>query len=267
VRVGDDFTVPVTWNVTHVALSGRLLTPTLTFAIRNDNVGVPGAQVAGFSLAPSKVDPNPANTEDWRIDDYLFTLPKPVNLVPGKYWIVVRTNAVDPVTDDPIDAFLWQFHYPVTGSFALMTLDAAETNWGTAAFKADPDAAFVIFGEAVPVYQFEGFASPVNNAGALNVAKAGQAIPLKWRLTDAAGLPITNLTTVTITVKEYACAVGSTADQVEEYAAGGSGLQNLGDGYYQLNWKSPASYKGSCKELVLTLGNGATYSALFQFTK
>jgi hypothetical protein len=43
---------------------------------------------------------------------------------------------------------------------------------------------------------------------------------------------------------------------VAEQAAGNSGLQNLGDGYYQYNWKSPASYAKSCKTLQLDLGEG-----------
>jgi hypothetical protein len=51
----------------------------------------------------------------------------------------------------------------------------------------------------------------------------------------------------------------------EEFAAGGSGLQNLGGGYYQLNWKTPKSYAGSCKTLKLELGVGQEHIALFQF--
>jgi len=37
-------------------------------------------------------------------------------------------------------------------------------------------------------YSFTGFFAPVDNPPVLNNAKAGQAIPLKWRLTDANGL-------------------------------------------------------------------------------
>jgi hypothetical protein len=119
-----------------------------------------------------------------------------------------------------------------------------------------------------PSYRFEGFGSPLKNDGVLNVAKAGQAIPLKWRVLDLGGLPVTNLTTATITAKDLSCAADSTPDQVEEYASGGSGLQNLGDGYYQMNWKTLVSYKGSCKALTLTLGvEGGSYTVLFQFTK
>jgi hypothetical protein len=92
----------------------------------------------------------------------------------------------------------------------------------------------------------------------MNLSKAGQAIPLKWRLTDALGGPITNLGSVTVTVTSISCTLGVTSDEIEEVAAGTSSLQNLGDGYYQFNWKSPTSYAGSCKSLNLKLGDEAT---------
>jgi hypothetical protein len=107
----------------------------------------------------------------------------------------------------------------------------------------------------------------VDNDGQ-NAAKAGQAIPLRWRLTDAAGAPVTTLTSATITAAGLSCALGNGADQLTEYAAGGSGLQNLGDGYYQLNWKTPTAYAGSCKTLQLQLGEGSgPRTAVFQFTR
>ena len=58
-------------------------------------------------------------------------------------------------------------------------------------------------------------------------------------------------------------------DALEEYAAGSSGLQNLGDGYYQWNWKTPRTYAGSCKTLLLTLDGAfdVTQVALFRFTR
>ena len=117
-------------------------------------------------------------------------------------------------------------------------------------------------------YTFAAFSSPVDNLPVMNIAKAGQAIPLKWRLTDANGNPVTNLTSVSVTVSSLSCAAGTTADNVEEYAAGASGLLNLGNGYYQFNWKTPASYASSCKTMKLSLGEGAVvHTALFQFKK
>jgi hypothetical protein len=115
-------------------------------------------------------------------------------------------------------------------------------------------------------YKFAGFFSPVDN-GMLNVAKAGQAIPLKWRLLDANDAPVTNLSSVGVTVASLSCSSGTTSDEVEEYAAGSSGLQNLGDGYYQFNWKTPTNYANSCKTMNLNLGEGSNRTALFQFRK
>jgi len=70
-----------------------------------------------------------------------------------------------------------------------------------------------------------------------------------------------------VTAVSLSCPAGVTTDQIEEYAAGSSGLQNLGDGYYQWNWKSPTSYANSCKTLRLDLGEGILHTALFQFKK
>jgi len=116
-------------------------------------------------------------------------------------------------------------------------------------------------------YDFVGFSSPVDNPDWVNKVKAGQAIPLKWRLLDANNDPVTNLSSASISVAGFSCSLGETVDLLEEVAAGASGLQNLGDGYYQLNWKSPTSYAKSCKTLKLNIGEGSTRNANFQFTK
>ena len=98
--------------------------------------------------------------------------------------------------------------------------------------------------------------------------KAGQNIPLKWRLLDAAGGPVTNLTTASVTAANLACGAGTTAaGALAAAAGGGSALQNLGDGYYQYNWATPKSYANSCKTMQLNLGEGASHDALFRFTK
>ena len=81
------------------------------------------------------------------------------------------------------------------------------------------------------------------------------------------GAPITALSTATIRVASLNCALGTTVDQLEEVAAGASTLQNLGNGYYQLNWKSPKTYADSCKTLQLDIRDGVTHDARFSFTK
>ena len=117
-------------------------------------------------------------------------------------------------------------------------------------------------------YNFVGFFTPVDNGNTMNGANSGQAIPLKWTLKDFNGAPVATLTSVNVTAVSLSCGQGATADLVEEYAAGASGLINKGDGSYQFNWKTPTSYAKSCKTLKLDLGDGSPMKvALFEFKK
>jgi hypothetical protein len=116
------------------------------------------------------------------------------------------------------------------------------------------------------VLSVTGFDRPVDMT-MRNVAKAGQAIPLKFQVSDALGA-VTDLTVsdVKVTVATLTCDRGETLDAVEEYATGSSGLQNLGGGFYQFNWSTPKAYASSCKSMTLTAGGGAK-SATFEFKK
>jgi hypothetical protein len=116
-------------------------------------------------------------------------------------------------------------------------------------------------------WDFEGFFRPVDNLPTLNKVKAGAAVPLKWRLIDASGAPVTDLASATITVSTLDCTTGEESDEVEQTATVGPGLQNQGDGYYQLNWKTAKSYAGTCKTLHLDIGDGVTHDAYFVFKK
>jgi hypothetical protein len=119
-------------------------------------------------------------------------------------------------------------------------------------------------------YGFSGLFAPVDRPNTVNVSKAGQAIPLKWRLTDYFGNGVTSLSSASINVGSLACSTSSPSDLIEEFASGSSGLQNLGDGYYQFNWKTPTSYANSCKSIGLNLGEGGAIRyglANFNFKK
>jgi hypothetical protein len=110
-----------------------------------------------------------------------------------------------------------------------------------------------------------GFFQPIDN-DAINSAKAGQTIPVKWHLADADGNPIDDPATfvsVSSTPSGGACS-GLPSDAIETYA-GDSGLQYLGDGNWQFNWQTPKSYAGQCRTMTLTLNDGTTRSANFQF--
>ena len=148
-----------------------------------------------------------------------------------------------------------------TGSVGATTVACTATD--NAGNTASASAAYNV------TYNFSGFSRPVDNLPTVNSANSGQAIPLKWRITDANGQPVTNLASVNVTAVSLSCTLGVTPDQSVEYASGTSGLQNQGNGNYQFNWKTPKSYARSCKTLKLDLGEGPGMerTALFQFVK
>jgi hypothetical protein len=115
------------------------------------------------------------------------------------------------------------------------------------------------------VYQFSGFAAPIDNLPKVNSAKAGQAIPVKWRITDANGVGISDPSSfVQLKSAGGACGGGSVGE-IEAYAPGSSGLLYLGDGSWQFNWKTDKQWKGHCRTLTLVLADGTTHTAQFQF--
>ena len=117
-------------------------------------------------------------------------------------------------------------------------------------------------------YRFEGFFSPVEN-DALNSAKAGQSIPVKWRLTDANGVPVADPASfVGLYSSQQLCDSGLPTDAVEEDAAGSSGLQYNGDGYWQFNWKTPKTYAATCRSMYVLFDSEQTSPAVkFLFKK
>jgi hypothetical protein len=124
-------------------------------------------------------------------------------------------------------------------------------------------------------YTFEGFFAPLPlaNLTVKNKAKAGQAIPVKWRITDPTGAGISDPDSFGVGgvggLSSYPidCSTLSEigTDVTTESAAGASGLQYMGDGNWQYNWKTPKTYANQCRTMVLKLNDGNTYTADFQF--
>lgn len=127
------------------------------------------------------------------------------------------------------------------------------TAFNTAGLQATKDCEYKV------QYNFNGFFQPIDT-GITNSAKAGQAIPVKWRLTDANGVPVSDpnsFISVSSTATIGGC--GGSADAIETYAgSSASGLQYLGNGNWQYNWKTPKSYAGQCRTLSLNLKDGAS---------
>ena len=119
-------------------------------------------------------------------------------------------------------------------------------------------------------YQFSGFLGPIENGG-VNTAKAGQAVPVKWRIVDANGVPVSDpasfvdLSSYPISCTDFQ---GNPQGAVEEVASGSSDLQYLGDGYWQFNWKTPKRYADTCRAMIVEFGSGElSPAATFKFRK
>jgi hypothetical protein len=112
-----------------------------------------------------------------------------------------------------------------------------------------------------PRFVVSDFEYPVDSSG-VNVANAGQSIPLRYRLTDANGMPSDDPAHfVSVTSTSDATCGGGTPDAIETYV-GDSGLRYLGDGYWQFNWKTPKSYAGDCRSMTLNIASGAPRRAV-----
>lgn len=156
---------------------------------------------------------------------------------------------------------------PVASGEAIDTSATGTHTFNVSAWDREGNYAEVTRTYRVVYYQFEGFFSPVDNPPVRNVVKAGQTIPLKWRLTDEQGSPVADGSSfVSVTVTQIACDDSSPSDAVEEVTSS-SGLEYLGDGFWQLNWKSPKSYAGSCRVVKLNLADHVDEgrSAIFDF--
>jgi hypothetical protein len=109
----------------------------------------------------------------------------------------------------------------------------------------------------------------VDNPPTVNTANAGRSIPVKWRITDASGVGISDPASfVSLTSSSISCSSGDPQDTIETYS-GSSGLQYLGNGNWQFNWSTPKSYAGSCRAMSLNLldgpGTALGRTASFQF--
>jgi hypothetical protein len=139
---------------------------------------------------------------------------------------------------------------------------------------------------AIGQQTFVGFQSPVANCAAppqacvLDPVKAGSTVPLKWQTLDINGNPVNNLVQcadltgatcpaapqpwVFIGYIPIACSSSGTPPPALD-DSGASGLQNLGGGTYQFNWKTMKSWAGTCATPVLQFSNGFTAFNVAEF--
>jgi len=117
------------------------------------------------------------------------------------------------------------------------------------------------------VYDWHGFAAPVDMGGVVNSVKAGSAVPMKFSLHGDQGTGV--VAAGSPTVAFGSCSPTATVDAIEETAsAGASGLQyDPASDQYVYVWKTDKSWAGKCATFSLQLDDGTTHSALFTFRK
>ncbi|HEX6615843.1 MAG TPA: PxKF domain-containing protein [Gemmatimonadales bacterium] len=114
------------------------------------------------------------------------------------------------------------------------------------------------------IYNWTGFFQPIDNS-ALNVAKAGSAVPVKFNLGGNQGLAI--FVAGSPSSSKVACVSNMDLDTIEETVnAGGSTLTyDAVAQQYVYVWKSDKPWTGTCRRLDVKLIDGTTHSAYFKF--
>ena len=115
---------------------------------------------------------------------------------------------------------------------------------------------------------FEGFFSPLapddpSDPQVLNVVKAAQAVPLKWRIYKADGTLVTSTAGITVRHRFVGCDSSAAQDEVDatEAPTVGGGLKFI-DGQFQFTLKTQKSWSKKCGVVTVTYGDLDTHGQL-----
>jgi hypothetical protein len=115
-------------------------------------------------------------------------------------------------------------------------------------------------------YAFSGFSNPIAAMPAMNTAKAGRTVPVKYSLHDVNGAVISDLTSfVSLISAPVSCDTNVPTAAAEETDAAGSTTIHFESGLFVYNWKTQSSWVGTCRVLQLTLNDGSRHMVNFQF--
>jgi PKD repeat protein len=186
------------------------------------------------------------------------------------------TGASDASSVDASAGFTYAFDcgdgagYGAYGAVSAVNCPASAPGIRTvkAAVK-DKDGGVTEYSGAVQVlYPFSGFYAPVDHPDvAVNVAKAGSGIPVKFSLGGDRGLQI--FADGYPKSVGFRCDISDTPDVVEQTVnATNSGLTyDAASGQYVYVWKTDKGWAGSCRRLTVRLADGTDHVADFKFVK
>jgi hypothetical protein len=110
-----------------------------------------------------------------------------------------------------------------------------------------------------------GFLPPIENPPEVNVATAGNAVPIKWQLKDAFGNLITDVRTVqSVSYQSANCDFTEPFGTTIALPRGGSVLRyDNNNNQFVYNWSTPTT--PGCYVFTLTLTDGTQHQAYFNF--
>jgi len=114
------------------------------------------------------------------------------------------------------------------------------------------------------IFNWSGFFQPIANPPALNIVKAGSAIPIKFSLSGDQGMDII-FSGYPVSQQINCNTTASIGDPVQAVIIDSS-YDPLVDQYI-FNWKTDAMWKNTCQKLTVQLTDGTTHVAYFNFKK
>lgn len=143
-----------------------------------------------------------------------------------------------------------------TGSVTVSCLGATDQ----AGNMANANVTFTVTAAG---FTFDGFLSPVVNRPGFNRAKAGQSIPMKFRLGGNQGLAV--LASGYPASRPISCDTLALVGPLEVAVSNPGLTYDATNQQYSFVWKTVSGWAGSCREFVLRLSDGSVHAALIQF--
>ena len=186
----------------------------------------------------------------------------------GRTVTLDATGSYDP--DGEVVNYLWEFEdgtlrtgptvthtYQEPGEY-LVTLTVLDDRGGMGFATADNDV-------VVSRYEFDGFYSPIDNQPTVNLATAGQAIPVKFSLGADEGLDI--LEPGYPRAVQIDCESGLDINVIEGTTTAGESTltYDAATDTYHYVWKTDKAWKGTCRRLIVGLDDGSRHEADFRF--
>jgi hypothetical protein len=114
-------------------------------------------------------------------------------------------------------------------------------------------------------YALTAFARPISTTG-LTTVKAGQTVPVTWRVLDANAVPVTDPSSfVSVTSQRGGAGCHARPSGTVETDALTARLRYLRDGWWQYDWRTAKAFGDECRTMTLTLAGGQTAGAAFWF--